>query len=255
MHKPDPLIILSLPPLHPGGAPQQVPSEHLQHVMLRPPLLPGEFLYLLYAPKCAIVAHQGWRSALGYAPPEVSGALAGSMIHPDEQERALAVMRSLKQQAFRLLQAYAVDDQTIPSHMLQMEYRVRKADGSWTRVRRTTCVLSFDHQQEVEYTLTFCQDIPFGEADRPLCWRLCGPDMKTLPIELPEESHLNGCPLRPREREVLRLVAAKLTSGAIGERLFLSKHTVDTHRRKIIEKLMVRDSEEAVSLARRKGWI
>jgi DNA-binding NarL/FixJ family response regulator len=47
-------------------------------------------------------------------------------------------------------------------------------------------------------------------------------------VQLPE-----NCCLTTREREVVELVAEGKTSREIGETLHLSKHTVDTHRRKI----------------------
>jgi len=45
-----------------------------------------------------------------------------------------------------------------------------------------------------------------------------------------------NCILSNREKEILRLVSKGKTSREIGELLHISKHTVDTHRRKIIEK-------------------
>ena len=49
---------------------------------------------------------------------------------------------------------------------------------------------------------------------------------------LPED-----CCLTPREREILELVFEGKTSREIGEILYLSKHTVDTHRRRILKKM------------------
>ena len=45
-----------------------------------------------------------------------------------------------------------------------------------------------------------------------------------------------NCNLTSREKEILQLVAKGKTSKEIGELLHISKHTVDTHRRKILEK-------------------
>ncbi|MEX0966548.1 MAG: LuxR C-terminal-related transcriptional regulator [Bacteroidia bacterium] len=45
--------------------------------------------------------------------------------------------------------------------------------------------------------------------------------------------------LTPRELEILRLVAKGKTSQKISEEISLSKHTVDTHRRNIIQKLNI----------------
>ena len=47
-----------------------------------------------------------------------------------------------------------------------------------------------------------------------------------------------------KQRQVLRLVAAGNTSEQIGDKLFLSKHTVDWHRSKIKKKLGLRNEQE-----------
>ena len=59
--------------------------------------------------------------------------------------------------------------------------------------------------------------------------------------------------LTPREVEVVRLAAAGLRNGAIGERLRISEGTVKVHLHNIYEKLHV-DSRVALTLyAREKG--
>ena len=45
--------------------------------------------------------------------------------------------------------------------------------------------------------------------------------------------------LSDREKEILKLVAKGMTSGEIGQQLFISPRTVDTHRNNIIQKLDV----------------
>ena len=48
--------------------------------------------------------------------------------------------------------------------------------------------------------------------------------------------------LTPREREVLALIAEGHSNGAIGERLFLSRKTIETHISQIFLKLGLQDS-------------
>ena len=59
--------------------------------------------------------------------------------------------------------------------------------------------------------------------------------------------------LRPREREVLELLAAGLSNREIGERLFVSESTVRTHARTLYAKLGARRRTEAVRIARERG--
>jgi len=61
--------------------------------------------------------------------------------------------------------------------------------------------------------------------------------------------------LTEREREVLTLVADGLTSAEIGRRLFLSPHTVQTHRDHIMTKLDLHSRVELTKYAIRKGLI
>lgn len=55
--------------------------------------------------------------------------------------------------------------------------------------------------------------------------------------------------LSKRELDIIRLLAKGLSSKAIGEELFISRHTVDTYRRKILEKTGCKNSAELVRYA------
>ncbi len=59
--------------------------------------------------------------------------------------------------------------------------------------------------------------------------------------------------LSGREIEVLKLVAEGLNNQAIGERLFLSEHTVHRHVANILNKLSVSSRAAAVAQAARRG--
>ena len=55
--------------------------------------------------------------------------------------------------------------------------------------------------------------------------------------------------LSQREIEIIRLIVACKTSREIAEKLFISKNTVDTHRRNILEKLELKNTRELIVLA------
>lgn len=59
--------------------------------------------------------------------------------------------------------------------------------------------------------------------------------------------------LSAREREVLQLVAEGLSSSEIGQRLHLSVHTIDTHRRHIMDKLKIDNLAALIKFAIRHG--
>jgi DNA-binding CsgD family transcriptional regulator len=70
------------------------------------------------------------------------------------------------------------------------------------------------------------------------------PDQKLLDI---------GNPLSNREFEILLLIESGLTSEEIGEKLFLSKFTIDTHRRNILEKTGKTKVSEVINDFHRRG--
>lgn len=52
--------------------------------------------------------------------------------------------------------------------------------------------------------------------------------------------------LSDREKEVLHYIALGFNSKQIGEKLFVSKNTVDSHRRNMIKKQAVKSTQELV---------
>ncbi len=61
-----------------------------------------------------------------------------------------------------------------------------------------------------------------------------------------EELLAIGNPLSDREFEIVRLIESGLNSEEIGEKLFLSVHTVNTHRRNILEKSHMKTMAELI---------
>lgn len=80
----------------------------------------------------------------------------------------------------------------------------------------------------------------------------------------PETAHLvlqslqernKGELISPREKEVVTLIAEGLTTKEIAEKLFLSKHTIESHRQNILLKLDLKNSAELVRYAIKRGWV
>ncbi len=79
--------------------------------------------------------------------------------------------------------------------------------------------------------------------------------LRVIDPELAAEAWGEPDPLTDREREVLRLAADGMTSGAIGEALRLSEGTVRNYLSAAISKLGARNRVDAARIARGKGWL
>lgn len=58
-----------------------------------------------------------------------------------------------------------------------------------------------------------------------------------------------------RQRQILQLLSEGLSSKMIGEKLNISRHTVDTHRRNMLEKMNMNSSAQLVRFALENGMI
>lgn len=63
------------------------------------------------------------------------------------------------------------------------------------------------------------------------------------------------CILTKRETEILCLLREGFTSRVIASKLFISVHTVDTHRRNIIDKMGTKTAIEAYRKCKNSGWL
>ena len=61
--------------------------------------------------------------------------------------------------------------------------------------------------------------------------------------------------LTKREQEIVKLIAKELTSDEIAEHLFLSRHTIDTHKKNIFQKLQVNTVTGLIKKAMYYGYI
>lgn len=75
---------------------------------------------------------------------------------------------------------------------------------------------------------------------------------------MPQAARRNGTgtaasELTKREEEILRLIAQEMTNNEIADRLFISMHTVETHRKNLIRKIGVKNTAGLVKYALQQG--
>ncbi|HEX8528862.1 MAG TPA: LuxR C-terminal-related transcriptional regulator [Cytophagales bacterium] len=133
-------------------------------------------------------------------------------------------------------------------YQFNRHYRVRKADRSYVRLLEQSTVLHTDSQGNITHVLGVCTDISgcmgspvtaaLSPEDAPLRMGPAAADPFSLPGQLSK-----------REQEIVRLIAAGLSSKQIAEKLFISLNTVNTHRKKMIEKTHSKNTGGLVQFA------
>lgn len=166
--------------------------------------------------------------------------------HPEDYEavfrNAISSMRHFfsgnrKAKDFKLIREYRVDvngtTKRITEHMQVIETDSR--GNPWL----TLCIMDFSPNQSAPYRVN----------SKIL-------NTKTGDFITPVDSFFNTRTiLSEREVTVLKLIHDGLLSKEISERLHISVHTVNTHRQRILEKLEVDTSIEAVKYALALGLL
>jgi DNA-binding CsgD family transcriptional regulator len=101
----------------------------------------------------------------------------------------------------------------------------------------TVCILISDSDILPENSLKFTEIIEFIDQDKTIVRKL---ERQLTVIYHHSPVQNTSEEISDREKDVLRLVAIGLTNKEIGDKLFISTHTVITHRKNITAKLGIK---------------
>lgn len=172
-----------------------------------------------------------------------------SRMHPEDIEH----LNQVSSRFFELVLKVKKEDRANMLHYkMVLDYRTLGRDGSYVRVIEQHKLLEFDCNDNVWLSLSML-DISPDQDLKSLCrYRLVNALTGEL-YHLPKDNLPANLSLR--EQEILQLLAKGLISKQIADKLFISVNTVNTHRQRIIEKLSVSNTTEAVQYAARLGLI
>lgn len=162
-------------------------------------------------------------------------------IHPDD------VIQKLAMELRFLTFVKTLEAQSRQDYYMQHIIRMRGADGDYVYVTHRIFYLDYDGRDNV--TLALCLYTACGELNPT-----AGIINSLTGSKVDSADSMNQL-LSRREKEILQLIGQGCTSKGIADRLNISAHTVNGHRQNIMQKLQVRNSSEAYSLARHLGLV
>ena len=190
-------------------------------------------------------------TVLGYQPLDITVEFFLDIIHPDDRPYFL----SFESYTAQFLPQMPPDK--IIKYKVRSDYRVKKNDGDYIRVMHQSLTIQFEENGTVARSLGVLTDITHLKADgRPVLSYIgmdgepsyLDVDVKSLFIDSQET-------LTQREKQVLRLLVEGKASKEIGAILNISKQTVDTHRKNMLNKNNLNNTGELIAKAIRQGWI
>jgi len=148
--------------------------------------------------------------------------------------------------------AYALtgeDRKQLPNYKVITDYRTKDKTGNYIRVIEQQKALELDSLGNVWLALSVLDVSPDKDVQTPARSRLINTLTGKLYLFPPEGNESMPPKLSGREQEILSLIASGLVSKQIADKLFISVNTVNTHRQRIIEKLEVSNTFEAIQYA------
>jgi DNA-binding CsgD family transcriptional regulator/PAS domain-containing protein len=171
-----------------------------------------------------------------------------SLMHPDDVE--FAIDTSLRSMEFML----GVPSGEKKDYKTIFEFRLRNKDGNYIRFIQQVVNLELDLKGNMWLILILMDLNPVQLKNKPMMRSLINLKDKRSYLfnDVGEEKHSQ---LTKREIEILGLLAKGMASKEIAGQLFLSVNTVNNHRQKIIEKMAVSNTSEALAYAGKLGII
>lgn len=173
-----------------------------------------------------------------------------SKIHPDDYGTLL--QNSIL--AMRLLFAFSADEKY--NYKFISEFRLQNASGKYLRMIEQHQVFKLDNAGNIWLSLSIIDVSPNQHKTNKVSSRLLNfraGNIISLPASEAKRKHQHE--LTKREQEILQLVKDGLLSKEISDKLSISVHTVNTHRQRVLEKLGVNNSIEAIILASKLGLL
>ncbi|WP_342087725.1 helix-turn-helix transcriptional regulator [Dyadobacter sp. OTU695] len=141
-----------------------------------------------------------------------------------------------------------VDQSSINSFKAFFDFRMTRPDGSSRRILHESSALRRDSAGNILFLLGLISDISHQKRGNSQHLRLTdGRENLIYKVDSDTGESTNLELLSDRELEIAKLVGQKLSSQEIAQKLFLSIHTVNTHRQNMLRKMNMSDMMELLN--------
>ena len=137
-----------------------------------------------------------------------------------------------------------------------VDYRaVHKSTKKTTRLLEFNRPLLVDEKGNMVINFGIVTDIAHIKLEGPVGLKVWAEGHPEISI-FKNASTIRGLnPLTKTEKQILKLIGEGQTTATVADKLFISAHTVNTHRRNILKKMECANFLEALHTARLKGWV
>lgn len=195
------------------------------------------------------------KDVLGYKTEEMDVPFLINKIHPEDQPYFL----NFENKVCEFFKDLTLEQ--IPNYKVSYDYRIRKSNGEYIRVLQQVLSIESDANGKLVRTLGIHTDIshiksPDNKSVKPtLSFIGLEGEPSFYDVQVTEHFKTSEIAITKREREILCCLLNGYSSAEIAIQLFISKLTVDTHRKNLLFKLEVNNTAELISKSIKLGII
>ncbi len=191
------------------------------------------------------------KEVLGYSADEFTIALLNSSLHPDDQPWFL----TFGQRIIDFFSQLPIDK--LMKYKLRYDIRYKKKDGEYVRILYQGIIIEHDTSGRPSRSLAVHSDITYLKHEGKPVLSFMGMDGEPSYVDTGSKNMFIATKdeLTSREKQILKLLAQGKLSKEISSLLNISKQTVDTHRKNMLQKKSLKNTGELIGKAIRYGWI
>lgn len=188
---------------------------------------------------------------LGYLPQAMNMQQFMDNIHPDDK----AYFLGFEQKIVSFFSGLSIDE--FPYYKVQYDFRIKTVSNTYSRILIQYLLVNYD-EQNIYTSFHVHTDISHIKQEGVPCFSIIGIEERPsyYNIQIQDNALTKSFDLfTRREREILKEIIEGKSSKQIADKLFISLHTVNVHRKNIMEKAKVNTSLELVHKSVKEGWI
>ena len=212
----------------------------------------GNYYYLIFNIYQGVIEFisGGITDILGYEPCEVDAFFLMDKIHPEDKSYFL----NFEYKITEFFKPLPFDK--IKNYKVQYDYRIKAKNNKYVRILHQAVQIDYD---EVNFyrTLVLHTDISHIKLEGKPCFSIIGLEgepsyynIKDMPVFTKSYDLFTR-----REREILKFIVEGRSSKEIALELYISLHTVNTHRKNILVKAGAKTPLDLVTRVIKEGWI
>ena len=213
----------------------------------------GDYYYYIFNVRNAVFDYVSPEitKVLGYEANDITVPFFLSLIHEEDQPWFLNFENKVGE-FFSTL-----NFKQIPNYKVRYDYRIRKKNGEYIRILQQVVTIEHSEENGILKTFGVHTDISSikSEGTPVLSFIGLNGEPSHIGVQAPEVFLTHSFKLTGREKEILRMLVQGAQNEEISKALFISKMTVQSHRKNIMRKTNSTNIGQLVSNAIKQGWV